>query len=140
MSDDTTQPAAEQDLPQVERSSLLTDDPLKKHFDAVQAEIDRIEAQTKPLREQRDALQAKLQPIEDAMRSLARRFNHIERTAGLFELKNQLGGLAKAMGGRSMSEGTEQPEETGETEQSTEQGETVDTINYGEQDQGTQQT
>lgn len=134
MSDDTEKQDAPDDLPAVERSPLLQDNPLQKHFDAVDAEINRIQSLTNPLREQRDALQAKLQPIEDEMRKLARQYNHIERSAGLFQLRNQLGALARAMGGRSLGDGSS-PAPEAEIGNEPE-GETIETVNYGPEDVG----
>jgi hypothetical protein len=48
-----------------------------------------------------------MKPLEDQARALAKQIAEIERPR-LGELKNQISALAGAMGGRRMSDGTEQ--------------------------------
>lgn len=54
-----------------------------------------------PLREERDALQAQISPIEVKMRELAKEIQ--KHTPRLFEIDQQIGALAKLLGGKSMA-------------------------------------
>lgn len=77
---------------------------LRKQFDALQAERAPLAAQVAALREKRDALARKLEPMEAELRAMAKEIAAIERPR-LAELDNQIGALARAMGGRSIKHG-----------------------------------
>jgi uncharacterized coiled-coil DUF342 family protein len=83
---------------------MKTRDLLEKHFAALKAEIDKIEGQTGPLRAKRDEIVARMQPLENEARELAQQIKTIE-SQKLAELKNELSAIAKAMGGKRMSDG-----------------------------------
>lgn len=82
---------------------MNTRDVLRQHFQALQKEVDELEAKSAPLRAERDALAEKLAPIMDEMRKLAERIKELEQPA-LADAKNELARVAKALGGRSMSD------------------------------------
>lgn len=97
----------------IKRSPLVgrVDNFMQQHFDEIQAEIKRIESITTPLREERVALQAQIQPVENQMRGLARKYLKIEQESGLFDLKQDLARVARAMGGKSLlTTGPAEPE------------------------------
>lgn len=76
---------------------------LRALFNKLEAEKAEIRAQSAPLRAARDKLLAKIQPLEAQERELIKQINEIERPR-LAEIDNQLGGLAKAMGGKKLSD------------------------------------
>lgn len=76
---------------------------LRALFNKLEAEKATIRARSAPLRAQRDKLLAKIQPLEVEERDLIKQINEIERPR-LAEIDNQLGGLAKAMGGKTLSD------------------------------------
>jgi len=78
---------------------------LRALFDKLEAEKAAIRAESAPLRAARDKLLAKIQPLEAQERELIKQIHAIERPR-LAEIDNQLGGLAKAMGGKQLSDGT----------------------------------
>jgi uncharacterized coiled-coil DUF342 family protein len=84
---------------------------LRRTFDALRAERDNLAAQVAPLRAERDQLLASIQPTLDRVRELEKQYRAIEQPR-LAAIDNQLGALAKAMGGRAMS----RPEVVPETE------------------------
>lgn len=83
---------------------MKTRDVLRDHFESLQAEIKRIEGEAEPLRAARDRLMAEIQPLEDQARELAQQIKALEQPH-LAELKMELSNVAKAMGGKRMSEG-----------------------------------
>lgn len=68
----------------------------------LEGEKAKLLAKTADLRKKRDALVAKIQPTENEIRELNEKIEKIERPR-LGEIDNQLGGLARAMGGRSLA-------------------------------------
>lgn len=76
---------------------------LRALFDKLDTEKAEIREQSAPLRAQRDKLRAKIEPLEVQERELIRQIHAIERPR-LAEIDNQLGGLAKAMGGKKLSD------------------------------------
>jgi uncharacterized coiled-coil DUF342 family protein len=68
----------------------------------LEAEKATIVEKSAPLRAERDKLAASIAPVEARMRELAEEIHAIERPR-LPTIDNQLGVLARAMGGRSMS-------------------------------------
>jgi peptidoglycan hydrolase CwlO-like protein len=77
---------------------------LHASYKKLEAEKAKLQAKSAALRKERDALVAKIQPTENRIRELNQKIHKIERPR-MAELDNQLGGLAKAMGGRSLSSG-----------------------------------
>jgi len=82
-------------------------------FQELQAEKEALRSKSQPIRDKRDKLQEKLQPIEDEMRELAKQFKAIEGTR-MFELDQQIGAIARAMGGKTMSGGQAEAAARGE--------------------------
>ena len=77
---------------------------LRSQFDALQKERAELAAKAAPLRERYNALAKQIAPVEAEMRELANQFKAIEQPR-LAELDNQIGALARAMGGRSIKHG-----------------------------------
>jgi len=76
----------------------------KALFAQLGEQIAAVDAKTKPLRAKRDALAAKIAPAEAEMRDLAQQVKAIEADGDLFNLKNEYAALARALGGKRMSE------------------------------------
>ena len=76
---------------------------LRALFNQLEAEKAAIQAESAPLRAARDEIRAKLEPLEAQERDLIKQIHAIERPR-LAEIDNQLGGLAKAMGGKKLSD------------------------------------
>lgn len=71
-------------------------------FEKLQAEKAKLDAVVAPLRDKRDAVVAEMAPLEAKARELAKEIKqHLPR---LGELDQQLAALARAMGGKSMSD------------------------------------
>lgn len=91
--------------------------PTEKHpqlralFNDLQKEKAGIQEQTAPLHQRYDELAAQIAPLEAEQRKVAEQFIAIERPR-LGEIDTQLSALARAMGGRRMSESA-QPAEGG---------------------------
>jgi peptidoglycan hydrolase CwlO-like protein len=68
----------------------------------LEAEKAKLVAASAPLRTERDALVQEIQPTENKIRELNEKIEAIERPR-MGELDNQLGGLARAMGGKSLA-------------------------------------
>jgi uncharacterized coiled-coil DUF342 family protein len=79
---------------------------LRAAFDRLQSEADAIERRSLLLREERDGIAEDIKPHLDRIRELNEEIRSVEGTR-LAELKNQIGALARAMGGRSMSQSSE---------------------------------
>lgn len=75
---------------------------LRAALTALQAERDRLTAQTDPLRSERDKLLAGIQPTLRRIRELEQQYRVIEQPR-LAEIDNQISALARATGGRAMS-------------------------------------
>ena len=75
---------------------------LRALFNKLEAEKAEIRARSAPMRAQRDKLLAKIQPLEAEDLELIKQMIEIERPR-LAEIDNQLGGLAKAMGGKTLN-------------------------------------
>lgn len=75
---------------------------LKKMLATLQAEKDEILSRSIPLRAERDALIAEMAPLLAKEKEIIQQYLAIERPR-LSELDNQIAALAKAMGGRSLS-------------------------------------
>jgi hypothetical protein len=56
-----------------------------------------------PLREAREKLRVEMEPLETQLRELNAQIKRVEMPR-LFDIDNQIGALAKAMGGRSMQQ------------------------------------
>lgn len=76
---------------------------LRDTYASLEKEVAAVDAQTAPLRAERDEITAKIQPYEDKARELAKEYMRIEAEAGLFDMKMQLGALAKVLGGKSLT-------------------------------------
>lgn len=76
---------------------------LKRLQETLQAEREAILKSSATLREQREALVAEIQPLELKLQQVNKQIIAIERPR-LGEIDNQLGAIAKAMGGRAMSQ------------------------------------
>lgn len=72
-------------------------------FQKLIAEQEAIESQTAPLRKERDGLLVEMQPIQEKVKGLTARIKEIQGTRYI-EVLNQKAALAKAMGGRQMSQ------------------------------------
>lgn len=83
--------------------------PVEKHpevralFRALQEEKAALLARTAALHQRYDELQATIAPLEAEQREVARQFHAIERPR-LGEIEQQLSALARAMGGRRLSD------------------------------------
>ena len=78
---------------------------LRAMFDRLTAEKEAIRAASAPLRAKRDALLAQIQPLEAEEREIIRQIHAIERPK-LAQIDTELGALARAMGGKSLSAGS----------------------------------
>lgn len=105
---------AKQPTPRLPKKSaapppVARDAPVEKHpelramFTQLQEEKAAIRAETQPLHDQYDKLAAQIAPLADKQRALAEQFHAIERPR-LSEIESQLSALARALGGRRMSE------------------------------------
>jgi vacuolar-type H+-ATPase subunit D/Vma8 len=74
-------------------------DLIRARFHELREEIDAIEAVSMPLREKRDAIFAKAQAIEDTAKPLDAQI--LDAEAGLYEKKNELAMLSRALGGKT---------------------------------------
>ena len=74
---------------------------LRKELDEARAERSRIQAESAPLRAERDVLIAKLRPLRREINLLTDQISEIEKPE-LFNINNEIGRLAKALGGRSI--------------------------------------
>lgn len=84
---------------------------LRAMMEKLNKEREEILARSEPLRRQRDILTQQIAPVLNEIKRLEREFIAIERPR-LAEIDNQRGALAKAMGGRSLSQpGAETPAE-----------------------------
>src|SRR5687768_4365930 len=77
---------------------------LRAAYKRLESEKEKLQAKSAPLRKRRDALRDKLSKDEVELRELNQKIAKIERPR-MGEIDNQLAGLARAMGGRSLSEG-----------------------------------
>lgn len=87
---------------------------LRLMFDALRAQKEKLLVETAPIREKRELLLASIQPVEDEIRALGNELKTYNPR--LAELDNQISALARAMGGRRMSDGEPQPVEEGGAE------------------------
>jgi chromosome segregation ATPase len=93
--------------------SEKTREAMQRHVEALQADIKAIEDKASPLRAKRDALAEKLAPIEAEMRTLQQEIKTLEQPEGepvLYNLKMELGAIARGMGGKSLQSAPEKPE------------------------------
>lgn len=79
---------------------------IRKMFNKLQEDKKALQAKSAPLREKREALVAKIQPLEAELRTVDATIAKIERPK-MGEIDMELSALAKAMGGRSMSQSVE---------------------------------
>lgn len=84
---------------------------LRKSFNALHEKKSAIQKKSAPLHKEREALLKKIQPLEVELREINKKIQKIERPY-LGEIDNQISVLAKAMGGRSMSDVDTPPAET----------------------------
>lgn len=78
---------------------------MRDRFKEANAEIAAIEAASAPLREQRDELRRQIAPLEAKERELNKQIKVTED--GLFELKNEVGSLVRALKGKTSAPGEE---------------------------------
>jgi hypothetical protein len=78
-------------------------DLMRLRFAELRAHIDAIEAVSAPLRAQRDAIHAKAQAIADTAKPLDEQILTAE--AGLYEAKNEMAMLSRALGGQTAAVG-----------------------------------
>lgn len=76
-----------------------TDDLMRAKLAELIAQRDAIWAKSAPVRAKRDALMASIRDEELALKAEVK-----ELEKGLFEITNEIGRLAKALGGRAMSD------------------------------------
>jgi hypothetical protein len=76
---------------------------LKAIFLRLQGEKQAITAKVQPLRAERDTLANEMHALRTKIRDLDDKIKAIERPA-LIDIDNQLGALARGMGGRAMSD------------------------------------
>lgn len=76
---------------------------LKKAFDELTDEKEAIRAKSAPLRAERDALLLKMAPLVEREREIIKKINAIERPR-LAEIDSELSAIARASGGRSLSQ------------------------------------
>jgi peptidoglycan hydrolase CwlO-like protein len=82
-----------------------TRDALRAHFEAIKTEVDELQAEVDTLREQRHTLLAERLLDQDAVAAIDEQIAGLERPR-LVELKTEFANLARALGGRSMSDST----------------------------------
>ena len=82
-------------------------DLMRARFVEATAEVETIEAVSAPLRAQRDDIRAQMAPLEAQERALNAQIRDAE--AGLFELKNEIGGIVRALKGKTSAPGEEPP-------------------------------
>ena len=99
---DQDQPQAEQLKPQHPKDKYPTLYPL---VEKLEKEKEGIRKRSAPLREQREAIVKQIQPLEAKLQSIDAKIHEIERPR-LAEIHNELGALARAMGGRAMNADT----------------------------------
>lgn len=76
---------------------------LRRMIDDLTAQKEKIVTKTEPLHVERDAILAEVQPKLDRVRELEKSYRAVEQPR-LAEIDNQISALARAMGGRSMSQ------------------------------------
>ncbi len=74
----------------------ITPDALRARFHELRAEINAIEAKSAPLRQEHDRV---AQTMEAKCKDIAVKYKEIE--APLFDMKNELGMLARALSGKT---------------------------------------
>lgn len=84
---------------------------LRKTFNELQAKKAAIQKKSAPLYEKRQKLLDQVQPLEVKLREINKEIQKIERPH-LGELDNQISAIARAMGGRSMSDVDTPPAES----------------------------
>lgn len=72
---------------------------MQVRLDEIRAEIEAIEAKSAPLRVRRDAMARAARAAEDRANTGIR-----EAEQGLFDLKTEFGMIARALGGRALSD------------------------------------
>lgn len=77
---------------------------MKVLFDKLMVEKKRIEMLSAPLRKKYNMLQSQISPIQDELRELGERIKKIEQPK-LGEISNRLSVIARALGGKSISQG-----------------------------------
>lgn len=87
---------------------------LRKMFDQLHKDKEVLLKKSEPLHKKRDALLKQIQPLEAELREVNKQIAKIERPK-LYDINQEISGLAKAMGGRSMSNSP--PPETAPTEE-----------------------
>lgn len=70
----------------------------------LEKERDALLKKSEPWRQKREELLKQIQPLENRLREVDDKIKEIERPR-LPQIQNELGALAKAMGGRSMNQG-----------------------------------
>lgn len=87
----------------------LQDHPrLHAMFLEIQKEKEALQAKSQPFRDERDKLANEIRPVEDRIRQLNAQIKEIEHPK-MAELDTELSAIAKATGGRSMSDGLGEP-------------------------------
>jgi uncharacterized coiled-coil DUF342 family protein len=82
--------------------SLLDYPEIKKEFDKLMAEKEKIVAKAKPLRDEYDKVRKKMGTFQDQTRELAAKIHEVERPR-LAEIDERLSALARATGGKAMN-------------------------------------
>jgi len=82
--------------------SLLDYPEIKKEFDKLMAEKEKIVAKAKPLRDEYDKVRKKMGMFQDQTRELAAKIHEVERPR-LAEIDERLSALARATGGKAMN-------------------------------------
>ncbi len=78
---------------------------LLDHRQALQKQLDEIDARAKPARTRRDDAFARSQSIDEEIKSITEEINVIE--ADRFNVQNELAAVARSLGGLSTSQSTD---------------------------------
>lgn len=90
-------------------SSNLNDFPqIKQLFDELMERKEKVRLKSKPLWDRYNVLQAQYDPINNEMREIAKKIHAIERPV-LPEIDMQLSAIARALGGRRLSDNPTPP-------------------------------
>lgn len=105
-----------QNSPQKDAQGLLPQNPRDKFptlypmVEKLEKEKETIMKKSEPFRRKREELLRQIQPLENELRKIDEKIKEAERPR-LPQINNELGALAKAMGGRSMNQGNQSVEE-----------------------------
>lgn len=77
---------------------------LKDVFEKLMAEKEELVEKARPYREEYEQVRADMAPLEARARELAKKFHAIERPR-MIEIDQQLAAIARATGGKIMSQG-----------------------------------